>query len=204
MGWVLDGFAGHEGFLVGLVVHVPRKTTSLWRELSFPFDADAADLQRFAVGCYCGWRSPHLRAQPGVRWEAFAVEAPRALEDIARAIWRRHVEALPGLSIEAGGLAARDLLDAGTPHAGLVAYAGEEEAARAELRAIGQLIAEPIAKLHRAQAMVLQAREAYEGASDVEGALAQHQEALVALAACVFVVRDQVRRFEADANDALQ
>ena len=30
------------------------------------------------------------------------------------------------------------------------------------------------------------------------------QEALVALAACVFVVCDQVRRFEADANDALQ
>jgi hypothetical protein len=92
MGWQSSDAPGHEGFLVGLVQDAAERDG--WRELRSPGDdADRENVERFQVGCTCGWRSPRFRAPPGTSWWPFTLELPELhepLRDVAGDLWCQH------------------------------------------------------------------------------------------------------------------
>lgn len=96
MGWVSDK-PGHEGYIVGLteVESSAGNGWTWWRELS-PSAGDEtprAVVERFQAGCTCGWRSRVFLAPRKAEWFPYVVELnDAAMEDAARALWRRHDE----------------------------------------------------------------------------------------------------------------
>lgn len=100
MGWI-DEDPKHEGFLIALV---PTQDLSGWIDLSVgPPDAEhelVLELQMFAVGCECGWRSRRFHAPPGTRYMShIVVMTAQDVEDEARELWRRHVKTELGLRL---------------------------------------------------------------------------------------------------------
>ncbi len=93
MGWTSDK-PGHEGYPVGLTeVKPPGRTWTWWRELGMrQGDETPRHVERFQVGCECGWRSRVFFAPGSARWFPYTLElGDEVAEDVARALWRRHL-----------------------------------------------------------------------------------------------------------------
>lgn len=112
MGWLNEAFPGHEGYVVALIEHEPG--SSFYQELAYPSLPPGACedeirtrgylLRRIAVGCDCGWRSPHMRAPAFTHWYPRFVELPNEHhEDLARAIWHAHIESFAGQAYSSVG-----------------------------------------------------------------------------------------------------
>jgi hypothetical protein len=109
MGWYHEGYPGHEGYLVGIVQRGP----GAWRELSYPADDFAIEgIKCIAIGCECGWRSSHVFAPTGTRWQPFTLELrSKRDEDLARVVWREHCESLRGVQLRDGITELRELVN---------------------------------------------------------------------------------------------
>lgn len=122
MGWFDDAHPGHEGYLVGFVRRV--QSWVLWRELGVEDDSERVLLERLAVGCDCGWRSPHFHPPFGVlaHYQPHTVtlrpkvdnESGREIvwraEEGVRAIWRQHVESCRRIQIHDACASLSDLV----------------------------------------------------------------------------------------------
>ncbi len=105
MGWQADA-AGHEGYLVGF--------DERGRELRD--QKRTVEIKTIAVGCECGWRSPMLIAPAGTKWAPSSVwldeHHEELTEDFARAMWKKHVDALRGVRVYGSGrMSLRELVE---------------------------------------------------------------------------------------------
>ena len=95
MGWLDEEEPGHEGYLVGLV---PLEGSDFrWRELTSFQERDKEPLERVRmvqVGCECGWRSPRIHAPLFTEWFPYVVSAPDWFDEVARMIWKEHIQSL--------------------------------------------------------------------------------------------------------------
>ena len=94
MGWTSDK-PGHEGYPVGLTEEASAGNGWVWwRELAMrPGDETPRQVERFQVGCVCGWRSRVFWAPASARWFPYAVAlGDEVVEDAARALWQRHID----------------------------------------------------------------------------------------------------------------
>lgn len=105
MGWYSDQHPGHEGFLVGVVREL--ESSALWRELGRRDESERVLIERLAIGCDCGWRSPRFHLPFGVvaSWVPFVVAlAPKTdteqnrnliwrAQEGMRSVWWSHAEA---------------------------------------------------------------------------------------------------------------
>lgn len=109
MGIFNDDFPGHEGYVVGFHERAPG--SAVYRELDGS-DLDERDVHVIAVGCDCGWRSPHLVAPHGTLWHPCSVFLPTVShEDFVRAILHWHWEQMRGFNVGGTGRSLRELAD---------------------------------------------------------------------------------------------
>lgn len=106
MGWCCD-IEGHEGHLVGIVdqhslfddgvaIDPALEQYPHERELRYPKDDFDCLVREVRVACECGWRSPKLRAPLGTKWRPWCLTVPSdEAEDVARELWKQHVDNLP-------------------------------------------------------------------------------------------------------------
>jgi len=107
MGWIAEAppwpgnGEAHEGYVIGFV-----RIKGEWQQASAlvlqhgaKVGGDVVDLvqgfkvDRVAVECTCGFRTPMLFAPIDARWAPSHVDLDDEAEELARRLWRRHIDA---------------------------------------------------------------------------------------------------------------
>lgn len=98
MGIFREGVTGHEGYAVGFVTKdgFPKSAHQL-RELSYPTDDGARDVEMVSAGCDCGWRSPRWPPAAATRWTPYIVLTAPDDDERVHELWYQHADSMVSL-----------------------------------------------------------------------------------------------------------